>query len=201
MIDTMAFFMRSLLNARRFFALVATLACFGLAAWQPAAHAATEGIQIKSASLKLDDETYLLNAQFAIKLSPTLEDALKKGVALNFTTEFEFKRPRWYWFNEDIVNLVRNTRLSYNPLLRQYLLSDGAQLVSFDSLDEVLVALSQIKDWPVLDRRLLSKTIAYQARLSMRLDVSRLPKPLQINAISSNKWELGSAPFEWSMTP
>jgi hypothetical protein len=201
MIDTMAFFMRFLLNARRFFALAATLACFSLAVWQPAAHAATEGIQVKSASLKLDDETYLLNAQFAIKLSATLEDALKKGVALNFSTEFEFKRPRWYWFNEDIVKLVRNTRLSYNPLLRQYLLSDGAQLVSFDSLDEVLAALSQIKDWPVLDRRLLSKTIAYQASLGMRLDVSRLPKPLQINAISSNKWELESAPFEWSMTP
>ncbi len=198
---TTAFFMRSLLNAKRFFALGMALFCFTLAGALPAAHAANEGIQVKSASLKLDDETYLLNAQFAIKLSPTLEDALKKGVALNFSTEFQFKRPRWYWLNEEIVKVVRNTRLSYNPLLRQYLLSAGAQLVSFDSLDEVLSALSQIKDWPVLDRRVLSKTITYQASLAMHLDVSRLPKPLQINAISSNKWELESTPFEWSMSP
>jgi len=167
----------------------------------PVAGAASEGIHIKSAELKLVDEVYQLNAQLTITLGPTLEEAVKKGLALNFITEFEFQRRRWYWFNEEIAKVTRNTRLAYNPLLRQYLLAEGSQQLSFDTLADALASLGEISAWPVLDRRLLYKRYSYVASLGMRMDVSQLPKPLQINAISSRKWDLESAPFEWGMSP
>lgn len=172
-----------------------------LTLFSPVGRAASEGIQIKSAELKLVDEVYQLNAQLTITLGATLEEAVRKGIALNFITEFEFQRRRWYWFNEEIAKVTRNTRLTYNPLLRQYLLATGSQQLSFDTLEDALAALGEISAWPVLDRRLLYRRYSYQASLSMRMDVSQLPKPLQINAISSRKWDLESAPFVWSMSP
>lgn len=163
------------------------------------AQAASEGIQIESAELKLVDEVYQLNAHLTVSPGPTLKAAVKKGITLNFITEFELYRPRWYWLDEEIAHVTRNTRLSFNPLLRQYLLATGAQQQSFDTLEDALDALGEIKDWPVVDRRLLYRRYYYEAGLSMRLDVSQLPKPLQINAISSRKWELESAQFVWNL--
>ena len=182
-------------------ALVMLALFMQLTLFAPAGRAASEGIRIKSAELKLMDEVYQLNAHLTITLGATLEEAVKKGLALNFITEFEFQRRRWYWFNEEIAKVTRNTRLTYNPLLRQYLLAEGSQQLSFDTLEDALAALGEISAWPVLDRRLLYKRYSYVASLSMRMDVSQLPKPLQINAISSRKWDLESAPFVWNMSP
>ncbi len=38
----------------------------------------------------------------------------------------------------------------------------------------------------------------YEAQVRMRLDVSQLPKPFQVNAITSREWNLAS---DWSEIP
>ena len=164
--------------------------------------AANEGIQIKTAELKQVEEMYYLNAQMNVNLGPTLEEAVKKGVSLYFITEFEFKRNRWYWLNEELAHITRVTRLSYNALLRQYLVSGvNVHARSVDKLEDALVILGEINAWPVVARNQLDKRESYQATLSMRLDTSQLPKPLQINAIATGRWELESTPMVWMMNP
>ncbi|MDR3390332.1 MAG: DUF4390 domain-containing protein [Sulfuriferula sp.] len=164
--------------------------------------AANEGIQIKSAELKQVDDMYYLYAQMNVALGPMQEEAIKKGVSLYFITEFEFKRPRWYWLNEDLAHITRVTRLSYNALLRQYLVSGvNVHARSVDRLEDALQILGEINAWPVIQRDQLNKHEVYQATLSMRLDTSQLPKPLQINAIATGRWELESAPLVWMMNP
>lgn len=164
--------------------------------------AASEGIQIKSAELKQVEDTYYLYAQMNVTLGPTLEEAIKKGVSLYFITKFEFKRPRWYWWNEDLANITRVTRLSYNALLRQYLVSGvNVHARSVDKLEDALAILGEINAWPIIARDQLSKHESYEATLSMRLDTSQLPKPLQINAIATGRWDLESAPLVWMMNP
>ena len=164
--------------------------------------AASEGIQIKSAELKQVEDVYYLDAQLKVTLSPLLEEAIIKGVSLYFITDFEFARPRWYWWNEDLAHITRVTRLSYNALLRQYLVSGvNIHARSVDRLDDALLLLGEVDDWPVIARDRLSTHEVYQATLSMRLDTSQLPKPLQINAIATGKWELESTPLVWTMTP
>ena len=164
--------------------------------------AASEGIQIKSAELKQIDDVYYLDAQLKVILSPLLEEAIIKGVSLYFITDFEFARPRWYWWNEDLARITRVTRLSYNALLRQYLVSGVTMHArSVDRLKDALLLLGEVDAWPVIARDRLSTHEVYQATLSMRLDTSQLPKPLQINAIATGKWELESTPLVWTMTP
>jgi hypothetical protein len=35
----------------------------------------------------------------------------------------------------------------------------------------------------------------------MRLDISQLPKPLQVNAIASKNWNLESDWYHWTLKP
>ncbi len=163
---------------------------------------AADGIQIKSAELRQVDDDYLLYAQFSVTLTPMLEDALNRGVSLYFNTNFEFSEPRWYWFPESLAHITRVTRLSYNTLLRQYFVSGvNVRARSVDRLDDALALLGKIDGWPVIARDRLSKSVDYRATLSMQLDTSQLPKPLQINALATGRWDLESTPLVWMMTP
>lgn len=171
-----------------------------------------EGIQVKSAELTLVDEVYHLNAELDISLNQTLEEALKKGVPLHFVVEFELERPRFSWApemvrpylswsDESIASVEQHLKLSYNALIRQYQLGNGAQQENFGSLAEAMQELARLHEWAVLDRSLLKKRYTYEARLRMRLDVSQLPKPLQVNAIASKNWNLESDWYRWTLKP
>lgn len=35
----------------------------------------------------------------------------------------------------------------------------------------------------------------------MRLDVTQLPKPLQVNALTNEDWNLESEPYRWEILP
>lgn len=172
---------------------------------------------VKSAELVSADESYYLNAEFELNLGQTVEEALKKGVPLNFLVELELTRPRFswfsYWFSETVVTAQRQYKLSYNALLRQYQLSIGTPDTSamdgvmrgigqnFSSLNEALLALSRIRNWQIVERGQLKKRIPHEAGLRMKLDVSLLPKPLQVNALTSKSWNLESERFHWTITP
>ncbi len=162
------------------------------------APARAENIEISRISLEGNDEGYALDADFEIELNPRLEDAINKGVAMYFEVEFELTRKRWYWFDERPVSRQLMLRLSYHALTRQYRISRGALHQSFSSLPDALRVLSRVRSWQVLERAEVDAGAEYQAALRMRLDVSQLPKPFQVNALTSREWNLAS---EWRRWP
>lgn len=87
------------------------------------AHA--ENIEVRAAAVALRDDGYALDVDFDIQLTPTVEDILAKGVALNFLLEFDLIRPRWYWLNDKVASVTQQYKLSYNSLTRQYRISLG----------------------------------------------------------------------------
>ena len=95
----------------------------------------------------------------------------------------------------------RHRQLSYNALLRQYELQEGNLHATFDSLPEALNALGNLNGWAVLKRSQLHKNDLYQLRIRMYLDPSKLPKPLQLNAFASERWDMDSGWREWSFKP
>lgn len=171
--------------------LAALLICFS---------AQAEGIRVKSAEFSPNDD-FRLNAYFEIRLNPTLEDALKKGVPLNFLTEFELTRVRWYWLDEKIVESSWHTKLSYNALTQQYRLSSGTLYQNFDNLSNAVSVLGSLLHRQVIDMNSLKKGGKYVGRLRMSLDVSLLPKPFQVDALASNEWSLDSDWFQWDFVP
>jgi len=183
---------------RRALRLVAVLAV-ALAALAPAARADT--ITVKSAELRADEDTYVLNAEFEVAINPTLEEALQKGVPLYFVFEFELLRPRWYWVDEKVLLVSTQYRVSYNALTRQYRVASGLLGQTFDALDGVERFLSRVTSRPVANRDQLVPGTRYEAGMRLRLDVNQLPKPFQVSALASREWSLQSEWHRWSFTP
>lgn len=192
----MAFFTHC---SRKYSRLFALIACTLLLVMGAGARA--EGIEVRNAALVAGEEGYFLEADFEIALNPTLEDALNKGVPLYFLLEFEVIRPRWYWLSEKVLNNQQQYRLAYNALTRQYRLGLGSLFQNFASLTEALDFLSRVRRRQVLEPGTLSKGSTYTAGVRMRLDVSQLPKPFQLNALASRDWNFGSDWYRWSVTP
>jgi hypothetical protein len=166
-----------------------------------AAPARSEGIEVRRAALIAAEEGYFLEADFEIALTPTLEDALNKGVPLYFTLEFELIRPRWYWFNEKLANSRQQYRLSYNALARQYRVGVGRLYQNFSALPEALAFLSRVRLRDIVEPGAISKGANYMAALRMRLDTSQLPRPFQITAAGSRDWSLSSDWHRWTIAP
>jgi hypothetical protein len=185
--------------SRKFSRLCALALCALTLAFGAVAHA--EGIEVRNAALVAGEDGYFLEADFEIALNPTLEEALNKGVPLYFLLEFEVIRPRWYWLNEKVLNNQQQYRLAYNALTRQYRLGLGSLFQNFASLSETLDFLSRVRRRQVLEPGTLTKGTTYVAGVRMRLDVSQLPKPFQLNALASRDWNFGSEWHRWSVTP
>lgn len=162
---------------------------------------AETGVLVKTAELDMVDEVYQLKADVELNFSQAVEDALNKGIPLNFVIEFELNRPRWYWLDETISSAQRQLRISYHALTKQYRLQHQEQQRSFASLAELKSELGHIQEWRVVERAQLKKRYSYEARLRMKLDASQLPKPLQVNALASKDWSLESEWFQWTLTP
>ena len=159
------------------------------------------GIEVRKASLAAVDDSYVLEAEFGVALTPTLEEVLNRGVALYFQMEFELIRSRWYWFNEKIANTQQLYKLSYNALTRQYRIGVGTLYQNFGTLDEALEVMSRVRRREELEGGALKKDSTYTAALRLRLDTTQLPKPFQINALGSREWNIGSDWYRWTVTP
>lgn len=162
------------------------------------ATASAEGIKIKSAELERVDNDWLLNATFQIELTPGLEDAVQKGVVLYFQTEFDLTRSRWYWFDEKPALAQRQTRLSYQPLTQQYRIASEGFTFSAKTMFEALQAVGSIGGWRVIDNSQIDPSKPYTAGLRMTLDLSKLPKPFQVNALNNRDWNVSS---DWLRFP
>jgi Domain of unknown function (DUF4390) len=161
-------------------------------------YAAPGAIHIKNAELIPVDERYILNSDFDLILNNVLEDALTKGVPLTFLVEFQITTPRTYWFDDEIITQSYRVSLSYHALSRQFLINRNKTQFSYTNLQQAKEALTKIKDWTVVDKSLLKKGEPYQAALRVRLDQSKLPKPLQVEASGSENWTLVSERYQWT---
>lgn len=172
------------------FLLLILASSFALQAW-------AEGIQVKSAELLPADNSYQLKADFDIDFSPEVEAALSKGVQLSFLIEFQLVQPREYWFDDEITTKTQMVQLRYHALSRQYLINIDQHQKSFATLGEAVDELSRLREWDVFAKSDIAKGESYVASLRFRLDHSRLPKALQVEALSSEKWTLVSERYRW----
>lgn len=173
----------------------------GALLWLLAICAAAQGLRVASAEIAASDDEYYLNADFDIVLGSAVESALNKGVPLTFVVEAQLTRPRWYWFDETIIEIRSQYRLSYNALTQQYRVAVGALFQNFSTLTEALQLLARVRNRPFVERDALRVGQTYEAAVRIRLDTSALPKPFQVTAIGSREWSLNSDWYRWSFTP
>ena len=167
----------------------------------PGAPAAADGIQVRQAALISAGDGYVLEADFEVTLTHTLQEALNKGVPLYFTLEFELVRPRWYWLNATLANTRLEYRLSYNALTRQYRVGLSTLYRNFTSLAEALEFLSRVRVREVAEAGALNKGGSYRAALRLRLDSAQLPRAFRVSAVGSREWTISSDWHRWTVSP
>jgi len=173
--------------------------------------AMADGIVVRKAEIRMTEDGYQLAANFDIKLNPIVEEALTHGITINFLSEFSLTRSRWYWLNEVANKTEQTTKLSYSALTRQYRIKRGTLFQNFARLDDALQALgnqsSNTISADLINKNsgylisLLTSNSNYTAYTRMRLDVSQLPKPLQVNALTSDEWKMDSEGYSWKLAP
>ena len=179
--------------ARR--SLLAGLLTAGLLLVLPQRARAQPSVSVESAELEVRDDPepgLYLSAQFAFEPSPAIEDAVRRGIPVYFSIDFELVRTRWYWFNRTLASATLVYRLSYSPLTRQFRLSRGALAQPFDTLGEALATVRTVRGWKVADRAVAEVHDHLLPRVRLRLDTTMLPKPFQVDSLTNHDWALAS---------
>jgi hypothetical protein len=161
----------------------------------------SQGIKLRQIQLEPIEQKWTINASYQIELPPELSDAVKKGITFQFLTELNVTRGRWYWFEEKPITAVKIIKLSFQPLTQLYRVNVGALTLSANTLEEALIQVGAIAGWQVAELSALDNGRQYDGVIRMRLDLSQLPKPFQINALNAREWNLSSDWYQFVITP
>ena len=175
---------------------LANLIFFLLILWLPVTVTQAKGIQIKSVSMVSVEQWYEISIDSEIALNATLEQLLEKVIVLYFVTKFSLVDSRWYWLYDEVARGKLRVGLRYYALTRQYHLNHPSFSQSFNTLAEALQALGQLRDYPLIVKSDLKNDVDYIASLRIWLDLTRMPKPFQVEALGSRKWDLSSDKLE-----
>ena len=154
------------------------------------------------ASMSLDEpgeKTGLfISSSFEFDLPQALSEALHRGIALYFVHEFRLYKNRWYWLDKAVVKSRFIIRLAFDPLTRRYRLSYNGLSISFDTLEQALPYIKNIRRWRVAPATIIKNAEDFTAELRFYLDTDQLPKPMQVVNTGSSDWTISS---EWITIP
>ena len=161
---------------------------------------AAEGIDVSRAEARITDGGQLLvSSRFQTELPDQLKQALRRGVPLNFTLGWQLSAPTVASYRFKFDQLIGDDsniyyKLTFHPLTNRYRVTVGAFSTDYDTLDAALRAIGAVANWKVLHKGTLSGTEARETKAEIRLllSTSKLPKPFQINALTSQNWHLDS---------
>ena len=163
-------------------------------------NAAGEGISATRAEAKLTHAGQLsVSSRFRTELPDQLKEALKQGVPLHFNLSWQLSAPSVASYKFKFDQLLNNDstiqyKLSFHPLTNRYRVTVGTFSTEYDTLETALRAVGAVANWKVLSKGALSDVAAKDTKAEIRLllTTAKLPKPFQINALTSKKWHLDS---------
>ena len=161
---------------------------------------AAEGIDVSRAEARITAGGQLsVSSRFQTELPDQLKQALRRGVPLNFTLGWQLSAPTVASYRFKFDQLIGDDsniyyKLTFHPLTNRYRVAVGAFSTDYDTLDAALRAIGAVANWKVLHKGTLSGTEARETKAEIRLllSTSKLPKPFQINALTSKNWHLDS---------
>ena len=163
-------------------------------------NAAGEGISATRAEAKLTHAGQLsVSSRFRTDLPDQLKEALKQGVPLHFNLSWQLSAPSMSSYKFKFDQLLNNDstiqyKLSFHPLTNRYRVTVGTFSTEYDTLETALRAVGAVANWKVLSKGALSEVAAKDTKAEIRLllTTAKLPKPFQINALTSKNWHLDS---------
>jgi Domain of unknown function (DUF4390) len=166
---------------------------------------ALDGNPAEISALRVDraEDGFYLSATLNFDLPQSVEDALLKGVPVTFVSEAEVYRDRWYWYDKRVSVASRSLRVAYQPLTRRWRTNVSSGTVAnqatgialtqyFDNLSDALATVRRIARWKIADTADLDLDARHNIEYRFKLDLSQLPRPLQIGVAGQSDWSISA---------
>lgn len=151
---------------------------------------------------RTEDGLYL-SASLNFELPTAVEEALLKGVPMTFVSEADVYRDRWYWYDKRVSVASRSIRIAYQPLTRRWRVNVASGTITspatgialtqhFDNLPDALATVRRIARWKIADAADVDMEARHNIEYSFKLDLSQLPRPLQIGVAGQNEWSISA---------
>ncbi len=144
---------------------------------------------------------YLLDADAKIVMRNRPTKALEKGVSLYFNLNIALMLQHNWWPDSTVNTISRRYRLFYFELTRHYRVTEtrGGESRNFRTLDEALEYLGKIRRIPLIEISKVKQSSRYRVEMSMGLDKTELPAPLQLQAYTTRRWRMNSNDVVWPL--
>ena len=163
---------------------------------------AETAVEMQALKVERNEHDVYVSVNWRFEVPSALEDALLKGIPLYFVTEADISRERWYFYDKRVAHAERHVRVSYLPLTRRWRINISAQPFSagglgmslaqtYDSLDEAMMAVRRLVQWRVANAADVESDAKHTLLVSFRLDLTQLPRPLQMGAAGQSDWNIG----------
>ncbi|MFK5914614.1 MAG: DUF4390 domain-containing protein [Woeseiaceae bacterium] len=162
-----------------------------------------EGFKILAAETKIKDHVYQLEANMHLEFSHDALEALRSGVPLIVLINIDVQKDRNWWWDKTVAELEQGYLLLYHALSEKYIINNlnSGEQQNFSSLNTALYSLSNIRNFPLIDKNLLDPDNNYYGRIRAYLDIESLPAPMRPIAYISSQWQLESDWFSWPLKP
>ncbi len=166
---------------------------------------ATELTQLK---VERGEDGIYLSATVQFDLPSVVEDALTKGIPMFFVVEADMYQNRWYWTDRRVASATRTIRLSFQPLTRRWRVNIVSGLINnssglratlnqnYESLPEALSAVQRLSRWRIADNAEVDPDVVHKFEFSFNMDLSQLPRPLQIGVAGQKDWTISAQQTE-----
>ena len=151
-------------------------------------------ITVDNVRLEQDSVNLVLIGDVSVELEKTLIEGLKKGVPLQFNSNFRISKFSFFTV-KNLFEKERKAILEYHGITRRFSVNlDGEPSSAYyESLTEALAACLSIKEWVFFSREILpDKMDGISIQVKLMLNHQALPRPISILASSNRSWQLSS---------
>ena len=155
--------------------------------------------EVRSASARLENGVYRLDARLQLVLSTDALEALNNGVPLIIELQTQVIRVRRFYLDDIQAELATRFELEYRPLSQRYIVKNqnSGEQASFATLFAALNSLGRIVSLPIIDAALLDPDSGYRIRLRAMLQTEQYSAPLRLLLFWRSEWHLQSEWNEW----
>ena len=174
--------------------LLLPILLFGLCSCSPKNNEKISRITAENVRLVGDSANLVLTGDVSVELEETLIEALKKGVRLQFNSNFRISKLSFFGV-KSLFERERKAILEYHGITRRFSVNLDGETSSayYESLTEALAACLSIKDWIFFSREILPDNMdGISIQVKLMLNHEALPRPISILASSKQSWQLSS---------
>jgi hypothetical protein len=162
----------------------------GVAAGAGAGRALAAESELTVFEITRDEDGVFLSYAVDFALGKGPEDALVRSVPLFFVAEADVFRERWYWRDRRVTRATRVWKIVFQPLTSTYRVTTmGGLSQNHPTREEAIVSLSRSTRWKVAEASQIDDGRHY-LEFNYRLDVTLLPRPMQIGIGGQPDWQL-----------